>query len=619
MVPTVAWAAIVTAIPGIRLSKETDSEEIMKKRVLCTILLGALAGMMLTGCGDGSESVPDSSQAMQVTGEPVPSDAELGIMNYENMYSEGTMTAEDYKALARLYGEAGRVREQRDMLEQCRRLYQDQEAFELLQGIAVNAAEESKEIRDQADILYQAFDIPEYLDDGINAMITDAWFSTMMPKLKEGKRSYFQQKDAQSPFLYVEAGYGADGLPYGSAWYVTAEGKVTSLYKSGTMLRWVQTSLVDGTYQGAFESWLCIGATGDIYHETGTLEQGQLAGEYTAQIHTGEAASDLFSLWSNREGMEFTSYAGSFEAGHAAAEQPSEAARKKALGEGAQGDLVAYAYDEAKENYLFVTVEGAADAAAYAFDTAALGLAAYPGFTYYEAQEDGSQDMPEGGENAGASGTEDSGAADGGTAQSPDAEAAGDAAPRIRIYDSEIQWFDGKKWTALGTVGSYQLEDPFRTYAEEKAAADAALGNQEQSGTGSGGASVIGAGMLSDRLSRRGTAQVAKEPQKPADNKTNNNKTNNTTNNNKTNNNTKPPAPAPTPAPSTPEPSQPADNGGNNGGGNDSGGGDNGGGDNGGGNSGGGDNGGGNDSGGGDNGGGNSGGDVDIEWTDDIL
>lgn len=597
----------------IRRSEETDSEEIMKKRVLCTILLSVLAAMALTGCGDGSESVPGSSQAMQVTGEPVPTDEELGIMNYENMYSEGTMTAEDYKALAQLYGEAGRVREQRDMLEQCRRLYQDQEAYELLQGIAVNVAEESKEIREQADILYQALDIPEYLDDGINAMITDAWLSTMMPKLKEGKRSYFQQKGAQSPSLYVEAGYGADGLPYGSAWYVTAEGKVTSLYKSGTMLRWVQTSLVDGTYQGAFESWLCIGATGDIYHETGILEQGQLAGEYTAQIHTGEAASDLFSLWSNREGMEFTSYAGSFEAGRATAEQPSEAARKKALGDDVQGNLVAYAYDEAKENYLFVTVEEAADAAAYAFDTAALGLTAYPGFTYYEAPEDGSQAVTEGGDNAGASGTEEGAAADGGTAQSPDAGAAGDAAPRIRIYDSEIQWFDGKKWTALGTVGSYQSEDPFRTYAEEKAVADAALGNQEQSGTGSGGASVIGAGMLSDRLVRRGTAQVVKETQKPADNKTNNNKTNNTTNNNNTNNNTKPPAPAPTPAPS-PEPSQPADNGGNNGGGNDSGGGDNGGG-----NSGGGDNGGGNDSGGGDNGGGNSGGDVDIEWTDDIL
>lgn len=608
MIPAVAPVAIVAAILGIRRSEETDSEEIMKKRVLCTILLGVLAGMMLTGCGDGSESVPDSSQAMQVTGEPVPSDAELGIMNYENMYSEGTMTAEDYKALARLYGEAGRVREQRDMLEQCRRLYQDQEAFELLQGIAVNVAEESKEVRDQADILFQAFDIPEYLGDGINAMITDAWFSTMMPKLKEGKRSYFQQKDTQSPCLYVEAGYGADGLPYGSAWYVTAEGKVTSLYKSGTMLRWVQTSLVDGTYQGAFESWLCIGATGDIYHETGTLEQGQLAGEYTAQVHTGEAASDLFSLWNNREGMEFTSYTGSFEAGHAAAEQPSEAARKKALGEDTQGDLVAYAYDEAKENYLFVTVEGAADAAAYAFDTAALGLAAYPGFTYYEAPEGSLQDMTEGGENAGASGTENSGAADGGTAQSPDAEAAGDAAPRIRIYDSEIQWFDGKKWTALGTVGSYQLEDPFRIYAEEKAAADAALENQEQSGAGGEGGSAIGAGMLSDRLVRRGTAQVVKETQKPANNKTNTNKTNNNT----TNNNTPPPTPAPTP--STPEPSQPADNGGNSGGGNDSGGGDNGGG-----NSGGGDNGGGNDSGGGDNGGGNSGGDVDIEWTDDIL
>ena len=110
----------------------------MKKKGIYGVLIGALAMGLLTGCGDGSEengtTVP--SKIEEITAEPLISDTERELMNYEQKYSTGEFTMEDYQALANLYGEAGFVRKQRDMLEQSYRLHQDAQSFEILQTIA---------------------------------------------------------------------------------------------------------------------------------------------------------------------------------------------------------------------------------------------------------------------------------------------------------------------------------------------------------------------------------------------------------------------------------------------------------------------------------------------------
>lgn len=74
-------------------------------------------------------------------------------------------------------------------------------------------------------------------------------------------------------------------------------------------------------------------ATGSITHEQGTMQGGVLTGDYTCDVHTGEGALDVYSLWNNREGMEYITYTGSFDSeGKILTEQPSEEIKKTAGG-----------------------------------------------------------------------------------------------------------------------------------------------------------------------------------------------------------------------------------------------------------------------------------------------
>lgn len=38
----------------------------------------------------------------------------------------------------------------------------------------------------------------------------------------------------------------------------------------------------------------------------------------------------------------------------------------------------------------------------------------------------------------------------------------------MRVYDGNIQWFDGEKWLNLGFVEQYQEKYPFLAYEQEK-------------------------------------------------------------------------------------------------------------------------------------------------------
>ena len=64
-------------------------------------------------------------------------------------------------------------------------------------------------------------------------------------------------------------------------------------------------------WNGTFEAWSVDSATGSITHEQGTMQGGVLTGDYTCDVHTGEGALDVYSLWNNREGMEYITYTGS--------------------------------------------------------------------------------------------------------------------------------------------------------------------------------------------------------------------------------------------------------------------------------------------------------------------
>ena len=545
---------------------------------LLTLTMGTILAAALTACGDGSTEEVLTPQTLEA--QPMLSDLEQEILDMETQYNKGEFAQADYLALADAYSRAGYIRKQRDMLEQDYRLYGDAEAFAALQGISVNLEEESAEISQRAKEMLNNLELTEYLDESINLIDSADWFSTMMPKLKEGKRNYYLEQEGGT-LLYVQVGYTEAGERFSKVWY-TGNGSKRFLSQEGAAIRMVTVEA-----EGAFDSWSMDCASGNITHEQGTLTDGMITGEYTCGIHTGEGGLEAYSLWSSREGVDYVTYTGSFDAeGKILTEQPAADVKKKLLEGTEYTDLVLYAYDASGQKCLWQGIGADTTAEDFRFGTELIGLDTQPEYTAYEVKTMTAEDT------ATAEGT--------------------DVTAQVRIYDGEVQWFDGKSWISAGSVEELEKQDPFVAYEENRAGAAA----ENNTGSITGNAATSGDGQNADKNTGSIQQATPTPTAKPATTKPAANKPAAT--------------PAPTAAP-TPAPAQSNNDSGSSGGGSsDSGSSDSGSSDSGSSDSGSSDSGssdsGSSDSGSSDSGsdsgstGGDSGGnDVDVDWTPDLL
>ena len=451
----------------------------MKKQgtKLLALTMSTLLAATLTACGDGSGT--DTGEVLTpVEAEPMLTELELEILNLETKYNKGEFTQADYLALADAYSQAGYIRRQRDLLEQDYRLYQDTDAFATLQGLVVNLEEETENIKSRAQEMQNDLELPEYLDESVNLIDSEDWFLTMMPKLKEGKRDYYLEQEGQ-PTLYIEVGYAEDGECFSKVWY-TADQMQRTLSQEGTTIRMVTVTSPEADRSGSFEAWNIDCATGSITHEQGTMQNGILTGDYTCDVHAGNGPMEAFSLWSSREGQEYVTYTGAFDTdGKALTEQPTEDVKKKLLEGTDYTDLIIYAYDAAGENCLWQGIGDGQAAGDYHFGQEMIGLETCPEYTAYEVTEDRKTD----GAGTDTDSADNTANTTDNTAETGDTTGNAGTTPQIRIFDGEIQWFDGKYWVSAGSVKEMEKQDPFMAYEENR---DAASGGDTASGvTGS--------------------------------------------------------------------------------------------------------------------------------------
>lgn len=362
------------------------------------------------------------------------------MLELENKYSTDGLNAEEYKELAQLYAGEGRFKKQRDMLEQCWRLYGDNEAYLTLQDITVNAGEESDVLQAQAKLLLQNLDIPEYRNEAASVIYSQDWFRIMMPKLKEGRRNYYYEAPGAEGVLVWQTGYSDAEQGYTNVWYLQGE-EMIILQQTPESIRMITTGYAQGKYQGIFTSWLCLFPTESVYYETGSLSDNILTGDYTIQVHKGKEPADLTALWATREEVEFTDYKGSFnQDGTIAVKQPEVKSRNNKNGAKDDMDQIIYAYTENEKNYLFLNVPKGTQVTDLIFDTELLGIPAYPDFSFYapvRQQE---------------------------TAETVKDKQINALNVQIRIYDSNLEWFDGTRWYTLGPVTDFIAQDPFAAY-----------------------------------------------------------------------------------------------------------------------------------------------------------
>lgn len=561
------------------------------------------AAMVLNGCGDGSGQEERGRGTLEA--QPMLSSLEAEIVNMEEKYCKGELTREEYLILAKDYGEGNRVREERDLLEQSYRLYDDAEAFQLLQTLTVNLVEEEPQLRQAAETLSASLTQDDTVGEAIQTLTGEEWFRTMMPKLREGQRSYYLDGDGE---LYFQVGYGADGAEVTKVWYA-AGGRSIFLQNTENTLKIV---ICTGD---AIESYYLDAGTGSVTREQGTMKNDVLTGEYTCDIYSGEAFVDLYSLWNSRGDLEYTTYQGKFDdMGQTLVKQPSEAELKKLLEGSGYQKAVLYAYDAAASRCLWQGLDGEDTVESYSFGVDMLGLQSVPEYTAYEAQPMAEQSVEET-SGAGADGAE------------PGSSETADSIARVRVFDGEIQWYDGKYWVSAGKAADLIQEDPFLAYEErEKPYGTQVASAQSAEGGSSAGEIKVAAGNKNigtitiesnkpavDNKNKTGTTTTAKPaatpkpsatPQPSAETTTTNSNTDNTSSNNSNSNDSGNSDSGNSSDGGSTDSGSPDSGNNSDGGSPDSGSSDNGDSS---------DNGGGSDSGSG------SGGDVDVEWSPDIM
>lgn len=448
----------------------------MKNRKTLLLIIFALI-LSVTGCGDGMtpqerEEADRQTGAAELVGIPIdgaqgqpgetgeqnPENVELEqqIRELERRYGTPDFSQVEYLTLAELYNENNQVKKQRDTLEICFALYQDSAAEEQLQQLTVNVSEEEPGVQGQMTLLEQNLSTQGYINEAVSMLHGEEWRDTMMPRLNQGTRGYYCEQGDNS--LYVRTGYDASGAFYTQAQYRQGE-QVTVLLQTDVSVQLLETRLKEGQYDGVYECWTVLAASGDVIRENGNLRDGVLVGDYTAQIRWGKGENELLPLWNLREDMEMTTYNGNFgEDGISTAAQLSEA-----------GNAIVYAYDSGKQNYLFFSGLEATAADSYVFRAESMGIPTPRAYAAYEPKADQSGVSP--------SGTIDI------------------AQLQVRVFGGNIQVYDGTGWIDMGAAEDYIAADPVT------------LGSQAAEGGNAAGTENVGQGITAV-YARRGGGQV---------------------------------------------------------------------------------------------------------------
>ena len=407
------------------------------------------ADLVGTPIGDALESRPDGSGEQ----ERENTELEQQIRELERQCGTPDFDKEGYLTLAQLYGQNGQIKKQRDTLEICYVLYhQDSTAAQELQQLTVNVLEEEPDIQGQMALLEQNLSTQGYIDEAVKMLHGEEWMDTMMPRLSQGTRSYYREQEEES--LYVKTGYDGSGAFFTQAQYRQGD-QVTVLLQTKESVQLLETRMEGEHYDGVYECWTALAASGDVIRENGNLRDGILVGDYTAQIRWGKGENELLPLWELREDMEMTTYNGNFgEDGIATVAQL----------EGTEEGIV-YAYDSGKQNYLFLSGEDAAGTGSYIFRAESVGMPAPERYTAYEPREDTGSASP--------TGTVDV------------------AQLQVRVFGGNIQVFDGTGWIDMGAADEYIAADPVAAIGRTAEGSQASEGGNTGSETGDPGIAAV--------------------------------------------------------------------------------------------------------------------------------
>ena len=439
----------------------------MKKEKAFLSIMAISTSLLLSACvnpfeatvhrGDNGFSSKDiADQSTALSDFPDELKEVLELMQKET--ADG-LTKEEYMTLASLCEENDMMKAKRDVLEDAYRLFQDPEILEECQNISVNALEESDEVISLLDTVLTGMAAGSGdLSEAIDAIETDEFFDALMPKLKEGKRTYFYEEDAE-PYFVITVGYSESGEKTVEAYFFD---KAT---KTCTVLTKVSNSVTVYKENGEFESLYDVfnkqvsstfekvtidSYSGVMKKETGSLKNGKLFGDYEAVVsYFDNYANDKTSkLILNMDSFTSVVFKGSFdEDGKPSVEALSDKNAAKLVGTDTGKTAIAYAYTEDLQKCLYKEV-GTDEKESITFDKTELSIPSYPQIVKYDYAKavennkvllDARKSINE----------------------------IGDGEQLVKVVDSKIMIYMNGAWVEYAKLSDLVSEDPFLEYNQK--------------------------------------------------------------------------------------------------------------------------------------------------------
>ena len=349
----------------------------------------------------------------------------------EQLYEKGTLQESEYLALAKEFRDSNRIREERNILEECVQIYANEDAKELLKNLVVNIAEETPILQKEFGVLFTNLTLNER--EAIATISSKDFQKEIASRASEGIRQYYYEDVSSNIAYFIQVNRAFSSTSF-QIW-CKKEDDTLSYYEADaeSVKKW-EVPTKDGKFEGELHSLYCNRKTGDVYQETMQFSKGVLTGSYEINVHTGTEETDLLAMWEHQDGLEMKKYVGTFdEAGMPLVEQIEKETK---------AEKVVFAYDSEHKNYLTCD----SSLVANGFQANVIGFVETPYYTTYEPYI--SEDHMK---------------------QTVNLEEI-----QVRVYNGVVQWFDGTRWNDVQNVEAMCLTDPLQEYriAEENTSED---------------------------------------------------------------------------------------------------------------------------------------------------
>ncbi len=378
----------------------------------------------------------------------------------ERLRNKDGLSREEYEELANIYVELGHMLDARNIVEEAYKLSISDAYIEKLDGMFVDIDEESEDIKDIFKTL------GEFLKEGvkngdfskvIRLFESEEWNKLVMPFMRAGYRNYYAKENG-SINMVVRDGYSESGEATKRLYYVekTGDGSkgivlernadVISLYIEDAKATETINDLIAGESEKEFTRYTIDSIMGTIEQESGSLNKGLLVGDYSYNIIQKDLHS-LYELYQCRNDEPKESYVGLFDENGKTKVQPLQASSSIASFAKSAGTetVVVYAYNTKKDKCLYrgASLEDAGKGVV--FDALSWEYDRLPEIKEYTVSKKLTfADIRNENENL----------------------ASDENLAKVRIYNGQIQVFNGETWSDCGAYEAYLENDPFYASAE---------------------------------------------------------------------------------------------------------------------------------------------------------